>query len=113
MSQAVIETVLSKHPREADRANAALREGAPRWLHRWAIFTVVATILLLGLGSAVTTFNAGMADRVWPTAPTALLSASGEQLGLRSGMTWLLIAPILPGPVILCVPYIVMSFVGG
>jgi hypothetical protein len=40
-------------------------------------------------------------------------SASGEQLGLRSGMTWLLIAPILPGPGILCVPYIVMSFVGG
>src|SRR5262249_19373655 len=80
MSQAVIETVLSKHPREADRANTALRESAPRWLHRWAIFTVVATILLLGLGSAVTTFNAGMADRVWPTAPTALLSASAEQL---------------------------------
>ena len=40
-------------------------------------------------------------------------SASGEQLGLSSGMTWLLIVPTLPGPGILCVPNIVMSLVGG
>jgi hypothetical protein len=40
-------------------------------------------------------------------------SASGEQSGLRSGITSLLIAPVLPGPGILCVPYIVMPLVGG
>jgi hypothetical protein len=42
-----------------------------------------------------------------------LASASGVQFGLRSGITLLLIVPILPGPGILCVPYIVMSLVGG
>jgi hypothetical protein len=40
-------------------------------------------------------------------------SASGEQFGLLSGITLLLIAPTLPGPGILWVPYIVMSLVGG
>jgi len=61
-------------------ARSAPAAAAPRWLHRWAVLTVCATIVLLGLGSAVTTFRAGMADPVWPTAPTALLSASTEQL---------------------------------
>jgi heme A synthase len=49
-------------------------------LHAWAVLTVCATVVLLGLGSAVTTFNAGMADPVWPTSPTALAQASAEQM---------------------------------
>jgi cytochrome c oxidase assembly protein subunit 15 len=61
-------------------AETARYDSAPRWLHRCAIFTVAATMVLLGLGSAVTTFRAGMADPIWPTAPTALLQASSEQL---------------------------------
>jgi heme A synthase len=62
-------------------AFTVVAQPAGRWLHRWAVLTVVATIVLLGLGSAVTTIRAGMADPVWPTRPTALLESSPEQLG--------------------------------
>jgi cytochrome c oxidase assembly protein subunit 15 len=79
MFQTLTKTALPDPAPRALEAHSALGQPA-RWLHRWAIFTVCATIVLLGLGSAVTTFNAGMADRVWPTAPTALLQASAEQL---------------------------------
>ncbi|MCI0701131.1 MAG: hypothetical protein L0241_08610 [Planctomycetia bacterium] len=41
----------------------------PRWLHLWAVACVVATLLLLAIGQLVTSFGAGMADRVWPTEP--------------------------------------------
>ncbi len=41
----------------------------PRWLHVWAVLTVVATLVLLAIGQLVTSFGAGMADRVWPTEP--------------------------------------------
>jgi heme A synthase len=44
------------------------------WLHAWAVLTVCATILLMGLGSVVTNFHAGMADRQWPTGPFALFT---------------------------------------
>ena len=46
----------------------------PRWLHVWAIVTVVATALLLVLGGFVTSFRVGMADPVWPTEPWYLIS---------------------------------------
>jgi cytochrome c oxidase assembly protein subunit 15 len=49
------------------------------WLHRWSMLTVCATFILLGLGSAVTTMKAGMADPVWPTKPTALFHFTAEQ----------------------------------
>ncbi len=49
---------------------------APRWLHIWAILTVIATALLLALGGLVTTFRVGMADPIWPTTPWYLLFAS-------------------------------------
>src|SRR5437762_9522413 len=45
----------------------------PRWLYRWAVLTVCATIVLLLLGSVVTTFHVGMADPIWPTYPWHLL----------------------------------------
>lgn len=51
----------------------------PRWLHRWAVFTVLATLVLLFLGALVTTRRAGMADRVWPTYPWHLLLVSWEE----------------------------------
>lgn len=41
----------------------------PRWLHAWAVLTVVATLALLVLGQLVTSFRAGMADPIWPTEP--------------------------------------------
>lgn len=50
------------------------------WLHGWSVLTVLATLVLLGLGSAVTNFKAGMADEVWPTSPVALFQSSPEQL---------------------------------
>ncbi|QJW93846.1 COX15/CtaA family protein [Frigoriglobus tundricola] len=41
----------------------------PRWLHVWAVLAVAATLVLLAIGQLVTSFGAGMADRVWPTEP--------------------------------------------
>lgn len=41
----------------------------PRWLHVWAVLTVVTTLILLVLGQLVTSFRAGMADPIWPTEP--------------------------------------------
>jgi hypothetical protein len=35
---------------------------SPRWLHAWAVLTVVATLPLLFLGAEVTTKQAGMTD---------------------------------------------------
>jgi cytochrome c oxidase assembly protein subunit 15 len=80
MSRLVIENALTGSAQQAFGPCSAPLRTTPRWLHRWAILTVSATVVLLGLGSAVTTFRAGMADPVWPTAPTALLQASAEQL---------------------------------
>ena len=44
-----------------------------RWLHRWALLTAAATAVQLALGAVVTSFQVGMADPVWPTAPWYLL----------------------------------------
>jgi cytochrome c oxidase assembly protein subunit 15 len=52
---------------------------APRWLHGWAVLTVVATAVLLALGAVVTTFRVGMADPVWPTAPWYLFFISWRE----------------------------------
>jgi cytochrome c oxidase assembly protein subunit 15 len=41
----------------------------PRWLHVWAIVTVIDAAVLLLLGAFVTSFRVGMADPVWPTEP--------------------------------------------
>jgi heme a synthase len=46
----------------------------PRWLHVWAIVTVVVAALLLVLGGFVTSFRVGMADPIWPTEPWYLAS---------------------------------------
>jgi len=40
-----------------------------RWLHIWAVLTASATLVLLALGQLVTSFQAGMADPIWPTEP--------------------------------------------
>jgi cytochrome c oxidase assembly protein subunit 15 len=53
--------------------------GFPRWLHRWAVLTVGATLVLLALGALVTTRSAGMADPVWPTYPWHLLLISWDE----------------------------------
>jgi cytochrome c oxidase assembly protein subunit 15 len=52
---------------------------SPRWLHRWAVVTVCATVVLLALGAVVTTFRVGMADPVWPTYPWHLLLISYQE----------------------------------
>lgn len=59
----------------------------PRWLHCWSVVTLIAVLVLLGLGAAVTNFKAGMADPIWPTSPTALLHATSEQL---TDVRWLI-----------------------
>jgi|SRR5262245_12685993 len=55
----------------------------PRWLHVWAILTVVATAVLLLLGGFVTTFRVGMADPIWPTEPWYLASNYKLDFGYR------------------------------
>ncbi len=54
-------------------------DDTPRWLHRWAVLTVCATLVLLTLGAVVTTFRVGMADPVWPTYPWHLLLVEWEE----------------------------------
>jgi heme A synthase len=58
---------------------------APRWLHIWAVVTVVATVFLLAIGQFVTSFGAGMADRVWPTEPWYIshTATEGEKTKFR------------------------------
>ena len=51
----------------------------PRWVHVWAILTVIATACLLALGGIVTTFGVGMADPVWPTTPWFLFFTSWSE----------------------------------
>ncbi len=46
----------------------------PWWLHAWAILTVACATALIALGGVVTTLQAGMADRAWPTYPWYLLT---------------------------------------
>ncbi len=50
----------------------------PRWLHAWAIVTVAFAVVLVALGSVVTTIQAGMADRAWPTYPWYLLTSKWD-----------------------------------
>jgi cytochrome c oxidase assembly protein subunit 15 len=78
----MIEAVADRPLKRSAERETILSHTAPGgvWLHRWALLTVCATIVLLGLGSAVTTVQAGMADPVWPTRPTALMESSVEQL---------------------------------
>lgn len=53
----------------------------PRWLHVWAVATVLVTLGLLILGQFVTSFRAGMADPVWPTEPWYLADNYKLDLG--------------------------------
>src|SRR5947207_6859 len=72
-------TTQSRDPSLASRVTNPEPTYAPRWLHRWAVFTVCATFVLLFLGSLVTTRRVGMADPVWPTYPWHLLLVSWEE----------------------------------
>jgi cytochrome c oxidase assembly protein subunit 15 len=50
------------------------------WLHRWALLTVAATAVQLAIGAVVTSFQVGMADPVWPSAPWYLFQIKwGDQ----------------------------------
>ena len=52
---------------------------APRWLHIWAVATAIATLVLLALGQLVTSFQAGMADPIWPTEPWYLFMIDWQE----------------------------------
>jgi heme a synthase len=56
----------------------SLPRPVPRWLHVWAIVTALATLVLLAIGQLVTSFGAGMADRVWPTEPWYVFRTATE-----------------------------------
>lgn len=60
-------------------SECSLNRPVPRWLHIWAILTVIATALLLALGGLVTTFRVGMADPIWPTTPWFLFFTSWSE----------------------------------
>lgn len=56
----------------------------PRWLHWWAVLTVIATLPLLFLGAEVTTKGVGMADPLGYRHPWEIIQAFGEaNFGLR------------------------------
>jgi heme a synthase len=50
----------------------------PRFLHVWAVLAALATLVLLAIGQLVTSFGAGMADRVWPTEPWYVFGTATE-----------------------------------
>src|SRR5205807_5849640 len=56
--------------------SSALPPAIPRWLHYWAILTVVAALPLLLLGAQVTTMGAGMVDRQSLREPWHLFTVS-------------------------------------
>jgi cytochrome c oxidase assembly protein subunit 15 len=61
--------------------------GSSRWLHRWAVLTVCATLALLILGSLVTTRRAGMADREWPTPPLYIVTRNLTEEAEKQGQS--------------------------
>ena len=50
----------------------------PRWLHVWAVVAALSTVVLLAIWQLVTSFGAGMADRVWPTEPWYVFRTATE-----------------------------------
>ena len=50
-----------------------------RWLHIWAGMTAVATLILLAIGQLVSSFQAGMADPIWPTEPWYLFVVGWQE----------------------------------
>ncbi|HEV8063135.1 MAG TPA: COX15/CtaA family protein [Gemmataceae bacterium] len=51
----------------------------PRWLHIWAVLTVLAALGAMTGGTVVTTLRVGMADPVWPTYPWHLALISWDE----------------------------------
>ncbi|HBI44875.1 MAG TPA: hypothetical protein DDY78_18770, partial [Planctomycetales bacterium] len=51
----------------------------PRWLHAWAVLTVIVAAAAVVMGAVVTTFHVGMTDPVWPTYPWHLLLISYQE----------------------------------
>jgi len=66
----------------------------PRWLHIWAVLTVVSAICAITGGAVVTTLKVGMADQVWPTYPwhLALISWNEPSAGFLIEHTHRLLA---------------------
>ena len=60
-------------------SDSMVERSVPRWVHVWAILTVIVTAPLLVLGGLVTTRRVGMADPVWPTTPWYLFFASWHE----------------------------------
>ena len=67
----MIRPAVSPTPSASERNGS--ERNMPRWLHFWAWLTVAAAGILLTLGQLVTSFQAGMADPLWPTEPWYLL----------------------------------------
>jgi len=61
------------------------RTFAERLTRSLAIATVIATAILLMIGGMVTSFRAGMTDKVWPTEPWYLLENSDQWREERAG----------------------------
>jgi cytochrome c oxidase assembly protein subunit 15 len=59
----------------------ANRASTPRWLHAWAVLTVLVTLPLLFLGAEVTTKDVGMADPQGYRHPWELVQALAESVG--------------------------------
>jgi cytochrome c oxidase assembly protein subunit 15 len=67
----------------------------PRWLHWWAVLTVVLALPLLTLGAEVTTKKVGMIDKAPVRSPLHLATVIAEEGGLsrvieERGIGWLI-----------------------
>jgi len=56
-------------------------QSTPRWLHAWAVLTVLVTLPLLFFGAEVTTKDAGLSDPQGYRHPWELLKALAESVG--------------------------------
>jgi cytochrome c oxidase assembly protein subunit 15 len=67
----------------------------PRWLHYWAVLTVLLTIALLTLGAEVTTRQVGMVDKTPVRSPMHFLQELSDAGGLNNlirdkGLGWVI-----------------------
>lgn len=69
-------------PRGANPTTTRSPDSVPRWLHWWAILTVLMALPLVLLGAEVTTKQVGMVDPVSFRAPWHLFTLPLRELGL-------------------------------
>jgi len=76
-------------------ANSTDRPSTPRWLHWWAVLTVLLTLALLTLGAEVTTKQVGMVDKTPVRSPVHFFQELSEHSSVGNliqerGLGWVI-----------------------